>query len=371
MNAIKLATLALLTSVGCGGVSGDGDDSDPGTGAGFEPHPAWLSGRSYTKGYKVENNIAFESEDKGISFEGAPDYKYKLKVGKSWSDGGTWKLDGKKLVLSGGETIDLATKMFASCRIIDLAAGRMFAEPLEAGAAACPFAIKASGAACNKVGIYSHNESTSGSSSTWSSTSIVLDPDGFYERNSGHGSSVCYGTTCKSLANNAPPTVGEWQLVGTTLKDKNGTAIDVSGMEFDSAAESCGGMAPSPEPEPGPQQPVCGNGTCESGETSSSCSADCSTPPAAPSMKVQNNASRTIYSLYAARCSDTTWGTNKLSNPIQPGNWAGWTTFPTGCWDFRAVDADGTHKWSTYNNQINAGNNYTWTLTDANVDPAQ
>ena len=363
MNTIKLATFALLTAVGCGDVSDDGGPDGSGS---TDPHPSWLVGRSYTKGFRVENNIPFESEDKGISFKGAPEYKYEIKVGKSWSHGGTWKVDDKRLVLSSGETIDLSTKMLASCRIIDLAAGRMFADAGDDSTSPCPFAVEITAAACNKVGTYSHTESSnSGSSSSSSSKSLLVDADGFYQRDSSRSSGVCYGTTCKFLNNSEAPTVGEWKLEGTTLKDKNGTVLDVSGLDFTSAAESCGGMAPAPTP-----MTTCGNGTCESGEDQS-CS-DCSTPPppAAPMFHVANNSSRTIYYLYAARCSDTTWGSNRLNgSTIQPGGRAGWSMFVAGCWDFLAVDSGQTRRWTTYNNPILDGHNYTWTLTDANLDP--
>src|SRR5262245_33602886 len=95
-----------------------------------EPHPTWLIDRSFTKGYKIVNSIPVEREDKGLRLRGAPEYRYQIKTGNRWSDGGTWEVDEDgKLALSGyGGTIDLRTALRASCRVLDTPAfGRLYA----------------------------------------------------------------------------------------------------------------------------------------------------------------------------------------------------------------------------------------------------
>ena len=88
---------------------------------------------------------------------------------------------------------------------------------------------------------------------------------------------------------------------------------------------------------------VCGNNVCESGETSS-CPADC---PA--SLQVTNNSSYPIYYLYVRPCASSDWGTDQLRQDVIPTN--GTFTLnriPPGCYYLRALISDNQHGWQTY-----------------------
>jgi len=224
-------------SSGSSGSSGTSGSS----GSSADEHPAWLEGTSYTKGYKTENNIAFESEDVGIKFNGAPDYKYEEKVGKSWTKPGTWKVTNKTtLVLSGGETISLSTAMTANCKILKRSSGKILytTDKVEG----CPTAKPLSAAECAKVGTYSKGTQSGTSSSSHStSTTYELDAEGVLIYTTGSSQSTCYGSTCKSLTNASAPVVGRWWLSGTTVQSDSSQTVSLTGFEFTKSTEPCGG----------------------------------------------------------------------------------------------------------------------------------
>jgi hypothetical protein len=251
--AVALVTLVALTSVACS----DGDDggyyppsspSSPSgaasngtntttTGTGDE-HPSWLVGPAYTKGYKTENNIAYESEDVGIKFGGAPDFKYEEKTGKTWSKSGTWKVSKNDLILSvNSETLPLATALKANCRIFTRGSRVLFTSE---DVKSCPFEKPLSAAECAKVGSYSKGTQSGSSSSSYSTSSTyVLDPDGVVSFTTGSSRSTCYSTTCKSVASSTAPVVGRWWLSGSTVQSDAATKVDLTGYDFSPSTDKC------------------------------------------------------------------------------------------------------------------------------------
>ena len=122
---------------------------------------------------------------------------------------------------------------------------------------------------------------------------------------------------------------------------------------------TCG--APPPPTDAGVPDPVCGNGSCESGETGS-CS-DCSPAPA--TLVVNNTSSHVISELYVSSCSITSWGPNQLGqNLINSGSAASLTGIAPGCYDLLARNQDASATWTRQGQGFIAGQTFTWTLTN-------
>lgn len=82
--------------------------------------------------------------------------------------------------------------------------------------------------------------------------------------------------TLNRFVNNA------WSKLSTTISNEDSTYVYFSATSpgFSIFAITGGKVAaqPAPAPAPQPQQPVCGNGVCETGETTSNCAVDCPAP---------------------------------------------------------------------------------------------
>ncbi len=237
---------------GAGGSGSSSSSSSSGTGGkgggGAPPmvdeHPAWLVGLAYTKGYKEENNVYFESEDAGIRFNAGPSYGYDEKIGKTWSKAGSWKVGDGKLVLTSGagtKSALLSAAMIANCRVLDLPwKSRLW---IGGAVAACPFKTPLTAEECAKAGSYSHtSETQSGSGDYYTSssytTSYQLDPDGFISYETSSFKFTCYGANCKDLSNHSAPTVGRWWLKnGAVVSDA--LTVNLSGMTFAKSKATC------------------------------------------------------------------------------------------------------------------------------------
>jgi hypothetical protein len=220
-----------------GSYSSSGSSGSSGSSAGDE-HPSWLVGPSWTKGYKTENNIAFESDDSGLKLDGAPDYKIETKTGKTWSKSGTWKVTSHTQLVLGSETINLSSAMTANCRILKTSSGKVLYTSSKVKG--CPFAKPLSSAECHKTGSYSKS-STSGSTSSSldTSSSYDLDADGVLVFTSGTTQTTCYGSTCKSLANYAAPAVSRWWLSGSTVVSDGSQSVSLTGYTFSPSSDAC------------------------------------------------------------------------------------------------------------------------------------
>jgi hypothetical protein len=102
----------------------------------------------------------------------------------------------------------------------------------------------------------------------------------------------------------------------------------------------------------------CGNKVCEVGETTS-CPADCPS-----SLKTVNNSSYTVYTLYVARCEDTTWGVDQTGTGyIASGSSFTLNSIPPGCYELKAENTT-TRYWQSQPFQLQPGSTFTWTLNN-------
>lgn len=110
--------------------------------------------------------------------------------------------------------------------------------------------------------------------------------------------------------------------------------------------------------KPTPPPSSCGNKVCEVGETTS-CPADC---PA--SLKTVNNSSYTVYTLYVAKCEDTTWGVDQTgSGYIAVGTSFTLNGIPPGCYEFKAENTT-TRYWQSQPVVLQPSSTFTWTLNN-------
>ncbi len=102
----------------------------------------------------------------------------------------------------------------------------------------------------------------------------------------------------------------------------------------------------------------CGDGICQSNETATSCDVDC-----AAQLLVKNQSSYYISGFYFEPCGGS-WTANVLSPyEINPSADFTFTGIPPGCYLWKATA--GTTLWQTPSTvTLNAGEIYTWTLTN-------
>ena len=105
---------------------------------------------------------------------------------------------------------------------------------------------------------------------------------------------------------------------------------------------------------------VCGNKTCEVGETTS-CPNDCPS-----SLKTVNASSYTIFTLYVAACGSTTWGVDQTGTGyIAAGSSLTLNGIPPGCYHFRAETSGAAQYWQTTSAvTLQPSSQFTWTLNN-------
>ena len=101
---------------------------------------------------------------------------------------------------------------------------------------------------------------------------------------------------------------------------------------------------------------TCGDGVCSSTESATSCPQDCKT-----TVDVVNSSGLTVYYLYAWSCSSSTLGNNVLTSALYNGYNITLTGAP-GCWNLEAEGTGGSYISASYNNNLAAGQAYTWTI---------
>jgi hypothetical protein len=78
------------------------------------------------------------------------------------------------------------------------------------------------------------------------------------------------------------------------------------------------------------------------------------------SLRVTNQAARTILFVYISPCSDPTWGEDRLGDAtIAPGASFSWSELPSGCYDLRA-DLDDDRTSQEFEVQLRAGQRFEW-----------
>lgn len=78
------------------------------------------------------------------------------------------------------------------------------------------------------------------------------------------------------------------------------------------------------------------------------------------SLRITNQAARTILFVYFSPCNDPTWGEDRLGDAvIAPGASFTWTELPAGCYDLRA-DLDDDRTSQDFEVQLRAGQRYEW-----------
>lgn len=107
------------------------------------------------------------------------------------------------------------------------------------------------------------------------------------------------------------------------------------------------------EPDPGP---VCNNNVCEAGEETS-CPNDC---PA--TLVLQNNSSYTVYNLYASPCGAGWTGDLTGASYLAPGQSFTLTGIPPGCWSFRATTYNDGLSWTSPPTTMAPNTQYNWPL---------
>jgi hypothetical protein len=84
--------------------------------------------------------------------------------------------------------------------------------------------------------------------------------------------------------------------------------------------------------------------------------------PYTGSVRVFNDSFDTVFYLYIAPCSDTTWGDDQLgADIIAPGGRHTVFDIPPGCYDLRAETRDGEF-WEFFSVFLSSGERFTWTL---------
>ena len=87
------------------------------------------------------------------------------------------------------------------------------------------------------------------------------------------------------------------------------------------------------------------------------------TGPQLASVVLQNNSARTVDEFYFSACSATSYGSNRLQQPIAPGASRTFEGIEPGCYDFLAGTVEGTvHELSGQN--VTAGQPFTIAVTN-------
>ena len=239
---MRRIAFVVLVALGCGGSDYSSSSSSSsstggglsGTGSGSGSDSAWKTALvgSYESGTRVENNIAFSSEDVGLDLRA--DGTYRLKTGKNWSSaGGAWSVSSTALSFSGGSSAGKSvplSNISEGCRVLEYEGKKLFRSDLVAACPKKPAALSTS--ECRYVGTWSRSSGTSVSTDD----SVTLEKDRFFSHESGRTTCTSYGNTTKCLRNSSRPVVGTWKLVGSTLQGPP----DVKGWRFEAGEGNCG-----------------------------------------------------------------------------------------------------------------------------------
>ena len=240
-----------------GGGGGASGESAANAGAGGEqaamsvavpatPHPSFLVGVEYTKGYATTDNYADESSDRGLRFKGAPSYAYEEKNGKLWSVKGTWSMSGNDLILTptsgAAKTIDYGVAVRANCRTFE---GGGYPRMASLGRVAdCPYKIGMTNAECARAGTYTKSdvqtyETDTSILTTRQTSSYLLDGDGFIRKDyaSNRSRTSIYGSS--SLSSKSAPVVGEWWLASNGAIMSNIGSVSLVGYTFTASKGVC------------------------------------------------------------------------------------------------------------------------------------
>lgn len=78
-------------------------------------------------------------------------------------------------------------------------------------------------------------------------------------------------------------------------------------------------------------------------------------------VQVANSTNQTIYYLYASRCDENGWGSDRLGSSVISSGGTYTLQLEPGCWDFRASTQQGANS-DVRNKQLQAGQGYTLTV---------
>ncbi len=83
----------------------------------------------------------------------------------------------------------------------------------------------------------------------------------------------------------------------------------------------------------------------------------------AGNVTLSNESSVTIALVYASTCDEDTWGDDLLPTDILETGSEAVITMPAGCWDLKAITADG-QEFEHFGIEIEDGDDIAWTVTD-------
>lgn len=101
---------------------------------------------------------------------------------------------------------------------------------------------------------------------------------------------------------------------------------------------------------------TCGDGVCSSSESTTSCPSDC-----AAALKLVNESAQSWYYFYGWPCGGSNTYANLLNSPLAPNTYATSTGITPGCYNFQAWNYNSSTYWNWTNIEFEAG--YTTTIT--------
>lgn len=179
--------------------------------------PSWLVG-TYSRVGKQENNVYFESDNRGITFKA--DGTYSQWLGKASPTTGTFKIAGDVLTFStgalSGSTVNLKSSFDSTCRILYGFGSALWRKE---EVPSCPRYAAVTASECAYVGTFTKTDesgSLSGGSGTKTSYewTVKLGRDRFYTYDSWTFRTSCYSGSCKSLSSRIQTVVGNWSVSG-------------------------------------------------------------------------------------------------------------------------------------------------------------
>ncbi len=184
-----------------------------------ETLPRWFAGVYYSRVGRTENNVAFSSDNRSLTFR--TDGTYSHSLGRSTSTSGNYTVSATQISCTTGAltgtTFSLTSSFRASCRILDGLGSPLWSS---SEVTACPTYQRVTATECAYVGTYRRSSesgsiSASGSGSTTSTTdTITLYRDHFFTYYSSRTIRTCFQYDCRSLVNRPTTQVGAWSVSG-------------------------------------------------------------------------------------------------------------------------------------------------------------